>query len=97
MQCVFIIRFSEIKTKRQAIAAIQYAKQKKYEPVEDYYDRFLWLCVLILQQPDDIYLKEAFWKGLQIKVKMAIINMLKKTLAKVVEFAIIIEEELPMK
>jgi hypothetical protein len=30
------------------VAALRYVKQKKYEFVEDYYDKFLWLCVTIL-------------------------------------------------
>jgi hypothetical protein len=54
---------------------LKYKKQKKYEYVEDYYDRVLRLCVVISQQPHDIYLKEAFRKGLKTKVKMAIRSM----------------------
>jgi hypothetical protein len=37
--------------------------------MEDYYDRFLKLCVVIPQQPNDIYLCEAFRQGLLTKVK----------------------------
>ncbi len=32
--------------------------------MEDYYDQFLQPCVIIPQQLDDIYLHEAFRKGL---------------------------------
>jgi hypothetical protein len=45
----FIIRFSEIRSEGQVIVTLQYAKQKKYELMEDYYDQFMWLCVVILQ------------------------------------------------
>jgi hypothetical protein len=38
VQRAFIIRFSEIRSEGQAIVASQYAKQKKYESMEDYYD-----------------------------------------------------------
>jgi hypothetical protein len=41
VQCAFMIRFSEIRNEGQAIAASRYAKQKKYELMEDYYDQFL--------------------------------------------------------
>jgi hypothetical protein len=34
VQCDFIIRFSEIRSEGQAIVALQYAKQKKYESME---------------------------------------------------------------
>ncbi len=43
--------------------------------MEDYYDRFLQLCAVIPQQPNDIYFSEAFRKGLQTEVKMVIISM----------------------
>jgi len=65
--------------------------------VEVYYDRFLRLCAIILQQLDDISLKKVFQKCLRTKVKMVIINMPKRTLTELVEFAIIIKEKLPMK
>jgi hypothetical protein len=64
-------------------------KQKKYEPVEDYYNKFLRLCVTILQQPDDIYLKEAFQEGHRR-------NRHRRTLVEVVESTITVEEKLPM-
>ncbi len=41
----------------------------------------LQLCAVIPQRPDDIYLRKAFKEGLQNKVKMAIINMPRRTLA----------------
>jgi hypothetical protein len=43
----FISRLSEIHSKGQVAVALRYAKQKKYESIEDYYDRFLQLCVVI--------------------------------------------------
>ncbi len=62
--------------------------------MEDYYDQFLQLCAIILQQLDDIYLREAFREGLPTKVKMVIISMPRKTLAEVAKFAFLVEEEL---
>ncbi len=47
---------------------------------------------MVIPQPlHDIYLREAFREGLRTKVKMAIISMSRRTLAKV---AIMIEEEM---
>jgi len=43
----FINQFSENHSEGQASAALKYAKQMKYEFVEDYYDRLLQLCVVI--------------------------------------------------
>jgi hypothetical protein len=40
----------------QVVTTLCYAKQKKYESMEDYYDQFLQPCVIIPQQPNDIYL-----------------------------------------
>jgi hypothetical protein len=57
VQCVFITWFNEIKTKGQVPTTLRYVKQKKYETVEDYYDRFLQLCTIIPQQLNDIYLR----------------------------------------
>jgi hypothetical protein len=37
-------------------------KQWKHETIEDYYDKFL-LCVVIPQQPDDVYMKKTFKEG----------------------------------
>jgi hypothetical protein len=45
----FIIQFNEIRIEGQSIATLRYVKQKNYELVEDYYDRFLQLCVVIPQ------------------------------------------------
>ncbi len=63
--------------------------------MEDYNNRFLWLCAIIPQQFDNIYFRETFKEGLQTKVKMHIINMPRKKLEKVTKFAITMEEELP--
>ncbi len=41
VQCAFMIRFNEIRNEGQATVASRYAKQKKYELMEDYYDQFL--------------------------------------------------------
>jgi hypothetical protein len=46
--------------------------------------------LFILQQPNDIYLREAFQEGHRK-------SMRRKTLAEIVEFVIIIEEKLPMR
>ncbi len=43
----FITQFSEIKIEGKTSATLRYVKQKKYELMEDYYDRFLRLCVII--------------------------------------------------
>jgi hypothetical protein len=37
-----------------------YANKKKYKLIKYCYDQFLWLCVVIPQQPNNIYLMEAF-------------------------------------
>ncbi len=37
--------------------------------MEDYYDKFLQLCVVIPQQPNDVYLQETFKEGLRKKLK----------------------------
>ncbi len=97
VQCAFIPQFSETRIEGQAIVTLQYVKQKKYEPMEDYYDKFLRLCVIILQRPNDINLRKPFQEGLRTKIKMVIINMPRKIVAKVAESAIIVEEELPMR
>ncbi len=73
---------------------MRYAKQKKDELMEDYYNWFLWLCVVIPQQPNDIYLRETFRDGLWTRVKIVIISMPWKTLAKVTKSEIIVEEKL---
>ncbi len=70
---------------------LKYAKQKNYESLEDYYDRFLWLHVVVLQQLHDIYFIEAFKEGLKTNVKMAILSMSWKTLVEVAKSTIMIE------
>ncbi len=50
--------------------------------------------MVIPQQPDDIYLREAFREGLRTKMKMAIISMLRRTLVKMAESEILVEEKL---
>ncbi len=79
------------------VIALRYVKQKKDGFVEDYYNRFLWLCVVISQPLHDIYLKEAFKEGLRIKVKMAIISMSQRTLVEVAKLEIMIEEEMQVR
>ncbi len=81
LQHAFISWFSEIHNEGQATTTLKYAKQKKYEFVEDYYDRFLQLYIVILQWPYDIYVWETFRERLRTKVEMAIRNMPQKTLA----------------
>jgi hypothetical protein len=78
VQCAFISRFSEMHSEGQAITTLKYTKQKKYEYVEYYYDKFLRLCIVIPQRPHDIYLRKAFREGLRAKVKMAITSMREK-------------------
>jgi hypothetical protein len=68
---------------------MHYAKQKKYESIEDYYDRFLWLCAIIPQQYDDIYFRETLRKGLKTKVK--IIGVPRKTLVEVAKSTIAVK------
>jgi len=92
VQQALITRFSEILNEGQVVATLGYAQQKK--SMEDYYDWFLWLCVVIPQQLDDIYFREAFREGLWTKVKMLIINMPWRTLAEVAKSAITMEEKL---
>jgi hypothetical protein len=38
VQRAFITQFNEIRSEGQTIATSRYAKQKKYESIEDYYD-----------------------------------------------------------
>ncbi len=68
VQRAFIIWFSEIRSEGQATVASWYAKQKKYESTENYYDQFPWLCVVISQQPNDIYSRRTFREGLQYQL-----------------------------
>ncbi len=43
----FINWFSEIRNEGLTAATLRYAKQKKYEFIDDYYDIFLKLCMVI--------------------------------------------------
>jgi hypothetical protein len=70
-------------------------KQWKHEIIEDYYDKFLQLCVVIPQQPDDVYLRETFKEGLKNKLKLTIIGMPNATIVEVTNLAREIEEEMP--
>jgi hypothetical protein len=70
-------------------------KQWKHETLENYYDRFLQLCVVIPQQLDAVYLKENFREGLRKKLKLAIIGMPKATIVEVANSVRKIEEEMP--
>jgi hypothetical protein len=47
VQWAFISRFNEIHSEGQTIILLKYTKQKKYEYVENYYDGFLQLYVII--------------------------------------------------
>ncbi len=49
VQHAFISRFSDVCNEKQAIITLRGVKQWKHEMVEDYYDRFLKLCVVIPQ------------------------------------------------
>ncbi len=62
VQHAFISKFSDVHNKRQAIVALKAMKQWKHEIVEDYYNNFLQLCVVIPQQPNDVYMGESFRK-----------------------------------
>jgi hypothetical protein len=46
VQHAFISRFSDERNERQAIIALKNSKQWNHEMVEDYYNRFLQLCLL---------------------------------------------------
>jgi hypothetical protein len=46
------------------VATLRYAKQKKYESIKDYYDRFLLLCSKIPKHPNDTYFRKTFIEGL---------------------------------
>jgi hypothetical protein len=43
----FISQFSEIHSEGQAISTLRYAKQNKYESIENYHDNFLQLRTVI--------------------------------------------------
>jgi len=73
----------KIASEEQVAIALHYAKQKNYESMKDYYNQFLRPCVVIPQQPNDIYLCEAFREGLWTKIQMAIINMPQRELVEI--------------
>jgi hypothetical protein len=85
-----------MRNERQAIVALKEVKQWKHEIVKDYYDNFLQLCVIIPQQPNDVYLKETFREGLRKKLKLTIIGMPKATIVKVANSTREIKEEMLM-
>ncbi len=60
VQRAFISQLNEIRNEGQAVASLRYAKQTKYEFIEDYYDNFLRLYTIIPHRPHDIYLKLKF-------------------------------------
>jgi len=66
-------------------------KQWKHEIVEDYYNKFLQLCVIILQYPNDVYLRKTFKEGLRKKLKLTIIGMLRAMIIEVANFVMEIE------
>ncbi len=78
----------------RAIIALREVKQWKHEIVEDYYDKFLQLCVVIPQQPNDVYLRKTFREGLKKKLELTIIGMLRVTIVEVTNLAIEIEEKM---
>ncbi len=75
VQRAFISKFNDVCSERQAVIALKEMKQWKHEIMEDYYDRFLQLCVIILQQSNDVYLRKTFREGLKKKLKLTIIRM----------------------
>jgi hypothetical protein len=95
VQRAFISRFSDVHNKRQAIVALKEVKQWKHEIMEDYYDFFLQLCVVILQHPNDVYLRKTFKEGLRKKLKLTIIGMPRVTIVKVANPAREIEKKMP--
>jgi hypothetical protein len=73
-----------VHNERQPIVALREVKQWKHEIVEKFYDKFLQLCVVIPQQPNDVYLKETFKEGLRKKLKLAIIGLPIATIIEIV-------------
>jgi hypothetical protein len=53
------------------------------------------LCVVIPQQPNDVYLKETSREGLRKKLKLTIIGMPKAIIVEIVNSARKIKEEMP--
>jgi len=82
---------------RQAIVALRAMKKWKHEIMEDYYNIFLQLCVVIPQQPNNVYIRKTFKEELRKKLKLAIIRMFKTTIVKIANSTREIEEEMPTK
>ncbi len=97
VQWTFIMRFGEICNKWQVAVTLKYAKHKRCELVENYFDQLMWLCAVIPQWPNGIYLREVFREGLRTRVKMVIINMPHKTIMEVTKSIILIEEKMPIR
>jgi hypothetical protein len=85
-----------VDSERQAIVALREMKQWKHKTMEDYYNRFLQLCVIILRQLDDVYKRKTFKERLMKKLKLINIGMPKVMIIKVVNLAREIEEEMPI-
>ncbi len=83
-------------SERQAIVALREMKKWKHKTMEDYYNRFLQLCVIILRQLDDVYKRKTFKERLMKKLKLINIGMPKVMIIKVVNLAREIEEEMPI-
>ncbi len=73
-QQAFVEWFSVVRNEGQDIVSLQNIKHKKHESTKDYYNKFLWLCVMMPQPLDDVYLWETFQKGLHLKLKMKILK-----------------------
>jgi hypothetical protein len=56
MQQAFIAQFSVVWSEGYAIITLHNNQWKKHELIEDYYDKFLQLCAIIPQQPNDVCL-----------------------------------------
>ncbi len=83
-----------MRSKRQAIVPLREMKQWKHETMENYYNKFLQLCVVIPQQPNDVYLRETFKERLRKKLKLAIIGMPRAMIVKVANSIRKIEEKM---
>ncbi len=82
---------------RQAIVALRAMKTWKHEIMEDYYNIFLQLCVVIPQQPNNVYIRKTFKEELRKKLKLAVIGMFRTTIVKIANSTREIEEEMPTK
>jgi hypothetical protein len=83
-----------VRNDKQGIVTLKELKQWKHELMEDYYDIFLQLCVVIPQQLDDVYMKETFNEGLRKKLKLTIIGVPKATIVEVANSTRDIEEKM---